>query len=206
MSKKTKPSPPPLLIGLTGAIGSGKSTVAKIFEIMGAPIYDSDRQAKQLMQTSKSLKQKIAQAFGKDIYSDAGTLDRAKLAGIVFNDAEQLLRLNSLVHPAVATHFKEWISERQQYPILLKEAAILFESKADKGLHQIACVTAPRAVRLARVLKRDGVKESQFKAREDNQWPASLKAQKSHCIINNDGQHSLVKQAQNLWKYWNSSY
>jgi len=202
MSNKKKLFKAPLVIGLTGSIGSGESTVARIFEMLGAQIYDSDLEAKQLMNTDKSLKEKIIHHFGQDSYSQEGQLDRPMLAKKVFNAPIQLEKLNQLVHPAVGRHFKQWILEHQHYPVLIKEAAILFESKANKGLHQVVCVIAPRSIRMERVVSRDSSDKQHFEARERNQWPESQKAQKSHALINNDGEHSILQQAHNLWNYW----
>lgn len=200
MGEKSKKEDKALLVGLTGSIGSGKSTIARLFAAMGVPIYDSDRSAKRLMQNKKSLIAKISTDFGKDVYDKDGLLNRKLLAERVFKDPKLLERLNQLVHPAVAEDFKQWAAENAEQPYLLKEAAILFESKSHKKLDRVICVIAPAELRRMRVMKRDSASLDQIQAREQNQWPEAKKAQLAHYIINNDGQHSIIEQVQGLHK------
>ena len=152
-----------LRIGLTGGIGSGKSTVAKVFEILGIPVYYADSAAKYLMNTDPDLQKAIILAFGQDAYT--GTeLNRKKIASIVFNDPAKLEKLNQLIHPATIRDAEEWM-KKQTSPYAIKEAALLFESGADAGLDKIIGVAAPQQLRIKRVMERDAVTEAEVLSR-----------------------------------------
>lgn len=181
-------------IGITGGIGSGKTTVCKIFETLGIPIYYADDRAKQLMTESEELKRQIVEYFGVETYNEQGQLNRAHLANIVFNNPDQLLLLNSLVHPAVHRDAEQWHTAQTNVPYTIKEAALLFESGSFRQLDKIICVYAPKSARLQRVMKRDQADEEQVLARMNKQMSDIDKMQLSDFIITNNQEHSLIQQ------------
>ena len=144
-------------IGITGGIGSGKSMVCRLFQVLGAPVYDADSRAKWVMAHDATLRTALQQAFGPDTFDAAGSLNRTYLAQAVFHDPTRLARLNELVHPHVARDFEQWAAARQQegHRYVLKEAALLFESGSYRTLDRVITVFAPLPVRQARVLRRD---------------------------------------------------
>jgi len=176
-------------VGVTGGIGSGKSTVCRVFGVLGIPVFDSDAEAKRLLGRDASVRRDVAEAFGADIY-DGSRLDRAALAARVFNDPDALQRLNAIVHPAVRSAFEEWAA-RQQAPYVINEAAILVETRAWKRFGHLVVVSAPEDVRLARVMQRDGVSAQQVRARMRNQADDATREAAAGTIIVNDG-HTLV--------------
>ncbi len=171
-----------LKIGLTGGIGSGKSTVAQMFSELGVPVYTADQRAKTL-QNQEPLKSKISQLFGSQLYKNE-QLDRKMLAEIVFNNKQKLEQLNQLVHPAVAQDFENWLLKKDA-PYIIKEAAIIFEIKAERQYDKIILVTAPENVRISRVIDRDKSNIEQVKARIINQLSDSEKIKKADFIIEN---------------------
>jgi dephospho-CoA kinase len=185
-----------LKVGITGGIGSGKSTVSRIFELLGVPVYYADTAAKEIMHTDKELKAKVQEHFGADIYKE-GKLDRAALGKIVFNDKEQLELLNSLVHPATIRHSDEWAS-RQTTPYVLKEAALLFEAGSSQSLDKIIGVFAPQPLRLLRVMKRDNVTREEVLARMNKQIDENIKMRLSDYVIHNDEQQLVIPQVLSL--------
>ena len=144
-------------IGITGGIGSGKSIISRLFQVLGVPIYDADSRARWVMEHDALLKQQLSEAFGPATYDTHGRLDRPLLARTVFQDPVLLSRLNSLVHPRVGADFAEWAARQEQagHSYVLKEAALLFESGSYQSLDAVIAVAAPLAVRQARVLRRD---------------------------------------------------
>jgi dephospho-CoA kinase len=182
-----------LLVGITGGIGSGKSTVCKIFEVLGVPVYYADDRAKHLMHHDLKLKQALENAFGSDIYKD-GKLDRALLASRVFSDKDELAKLNALVHPAVGQDSIDWQLANSLSPYTLREAALLFETGIYKSLNKVIVVTAPLDVRIARVMGRDKVTEEQVKDRIANQWSEEQKVELADFIVINDGKQELISQ------------
>ncbi|MEX2588670.1 MAG: dephospho-CoA kinase [Chitinophagales bacterium] len=190
-----------LKVGITGGIGSGKTTVCNIFKSIGVPVYNADKRAKTLMETDEALIGKIKGLFGNNIYNDKN-LNRKQLAEIVFNDAEKLKALNALVHPAVgkdALHWQEKM-EKAGHPYTLKEAALLFETGSYKALDKIIVVDAPEKLRIQRVMKRDTVSEKEVRARMDKQWPQTHKNELADFIIHNDGENTLIPQVRELHK------
>src|SRR4051812_35425522 len=131
-----------LKVGITGGIGSGKSTVCKVFELLGIPVYYSDLEARRIIDEDQTVYQLVVRAFGTAVLNDTGKIDRKKLGSVVFNDPEKLKKLNEIVHPAVARHFELWIKKAGNVPYVLKEAAILFESNAYKQVDKIITVVA----------------------------------------------------------------
>lgn len=171
------------VIGLTGGIGSGKTTVARIFSDFGVPIYIADDEARLLMQ-SEEIVVAIREIFGSRVFDDS-QLNRAKLAAIVFDDAEKLTLLNAIVHPAVQAHFKNWLASHQHYRYVLYEAAILFESGRYKDCDVVITVTAPLEVRIERVMLRDNTTREEILQRINMQWNDLQRSEKSNFIINN---------------------
>ncbi|WP_150451672.1 dephospho-CoA kinase [Arenibacter lacus] len=180
------------IVGLTGGIGSGKSTVAAMFRELGVPVYNSDTEAKWLMGNSESLKQQIIALLGEGSYKD-GALNRAYISQRVFKNGELLKDLNKIVHPAVAQHFKEW-AQQQNSAYVIQEAAIIFENGNQGRYDQIILVTAPLESRVNRVVKRDGVSPEQVMERVENQWEDAKKAPLSHFVINNIDLKSTASQ------------
>ena len=179
-------------VGLTGGMGSGKSIIAKIFETIGIPVFNADTIAKKLMEQDPELKQKITQLFGTDTYLD-GKLNRAFLAGIVFNDKEKLALLNNVVHPATLAAAMDWMNQ-QTAPYMVKEAALIFEAGAEKQLDLVIGVSAPKDMRMKRVMERDGIGKEQAEARMRNQMDDTEKMSLCDHVIINDEKHLIVPQ------------
>ena len=182
------------IVGLTGGIGSGKTTVAKQFQALGIPVYIADEEAKKLMNGSKIIKRKLIALFGDEAYKD-NTLNRPFLADKIFNNAENLEKMNAVVHPKVASHFKNWL-KKQIAPYVLKESAILFENGAYKDCDLIITVTAPLELRKKRLLKRDNTTLEKIQAIINNQWSDESKISKSHFVITNKDLEETKQQVQ----------
>jgi dephospho-CoA kinase len=185
-----------LKVGLTGGIGSGKSTVAHIFSVLGIPVYYADDAAKELMNTDATLQQKIKEAFGEAAYIN-GRLDRQYIAGIVFRDPKQLELLNSLVHPATLAHAAGWM-QAQHTPYAIKEAALIFESGSQQGLDLVIGVYAPQALRIHRVMQRDHVTREAVLDRMSKQINEEIKMRLCDMVIYNDEQQLLLPQVTQL--------
>ncbi|HPH33832.1 MAG TPA: dephospho-CoA kinase [Chitinophagaceae bacterium] len=183
-------------VGLTGGIGSGKSTVARILETLGIPVYYADDAAKQIMNTDLGLRKQLQQQFGEASYVD-GQLDRKYLAGIVFNDPEKLSLLNSLIHPVTIRHSEQWF-RRQSAPYAVREAALLFESGASENLDFIIGVYAPRQLRLQRVIKRDGISTDEILKRMSRQINEEMKMKLCDAVIRNDEQELVIPQVMEI--------
>jgi len=171
------------IIGLTGGIGSGKSTVLELFKKLGVPVYISDVEAKKIMHTSKDVIEKVIDLFGNNAYVDS-FLNSVFIADIVFNNKEKLKLLNAIVHPAVHKDFQDFVS-KQNAPYLVYESAVLFENKNEKICTLIVLVIAPEAVRIERVLKRETTTIAQVKSRINNQLSDDEKISKSDFVISN---------------------
>lgn len=182
-----------LKIGITGGIGSGKSTVAKIFELLGIPVYYADAAAKDIMNRDPELKAQVQQHFGADMYDGSGQLDRKRLGSIVFNDQEKLELLNSLVHPATIRDSEQWALQ-QKSPYVLKEAALLFESAAFHYLDKVIGVSAPQSLRILRVMQRDKVTRNDVLARMHKQIDDTIKMRLCDYVIYNDEQQMVIPQ------------
>lgn len=185
-----------LIVGLTGGIGSGKTTVAKLLEKEGIPVYNSDFRAKYLMQNSNEIKATLQAEFGEKVYNNDG-LNREYLAEIVFKNNEKLQLLNSIVHPVVAKDFKDWISN-QKTKIVVKEAAILFESGAYKSCDVNVNIHTDVEERIERVMKRDKVSREQVLSRINNQWSDEKRNEKSDIIIKNNDIDPTEQNVKNL--------
>jgi dephospho-CoA kinase len=172
------------IIGLTGGIGSGKTTIANHFKAAGIPIYIADDEARLLMQSSEII-QEIKNTFGQIVFDNA-ILNRQKLAEIVFNNSEKLKQLNSIIHPAVKKHFANWVLDLKKEPFVIYEAAILFESGSYKNCDKIITVTAPIVSRIQRVVKRDKTTPEQVLSRINAQWNDEQRISKSDFVIENE--------------------
>ena len=186
------------IIGLTGGIGSGKSTIAKEFAARGIPVYNSDDEAKKLIATNAQLRQRITETFGENAYVN-GQYNKAYIAQIVFNDANQLAKLNAIVHPALAVHFREWV-QQQNTPYVIKEAAILFESGSYKDCDFIISVVAPEDLRIARVIARDHCTEAHVTARMAQQWTDAQRIALSNAVIENIDLEKAKQQVERIVK------
>jgi dephospho-CoA kinase len=185
-----------LRIGLTGGIGSGKSTVAKVFELLHVPVYYADDASKRLYHTDKQLMADIKQHFGEDVYTE-GQLNRSRLAALVFNDPAKLELLNRLVHPPTIRDAEEWM-KAQTAPYIIKEAALLFESGSVEGLDYVIGVRAPLHLRLKRVMDRDGITADEVKNRMKRQIDEDIKMRLCDWVIENDEQHLIIPQVLEL--------
>ncbi|WP_113923964.1 dephospho-CoA kinase [Cognataquiflexum aquatile] len=184
----------PLLVGITGGIGSGKSTVARIFSILGIPVYYADDRAKWLMANDEALKEQIKANFGQESYSETGVLNRVFLASQVFSDEEKVKTINGLVHPAVKADFENW-ANAQTAPYVLKEAALLFETGSYKDLDKVINVSSPIRIRISRVLMRDPQRnEKQVNDIIDKQLPDEEKNKLADFVIKNTDNRLLIPQ------------
>ncbi len=172
------------IIGLTGGIGSGKSTVAKYIASKGIPVYIADDEAKKIM-TKKSVIHEIQNLFKENIILENGQLDRKKIAAIVFQDSSLLKKLNEVVHPKVKKHFKKWLEKNKEAPFVVKEVAILFETGGNTECDKVILVTAPEDVKINRVMKRDNVSREEILKRMKNQLSDAEKSMKSDYVVTN---------------------
>ena len=184
------------VIGLTGGIGSGKSTIARLFAALGIAVYDSDTEAKKLINTSAEIKKRIVEVFGAEAYAE-GVYNRAYIADIVFRNPDKLAVLNSIVHPVLADDFNQWVA-LQTSPYVIKEAAILFESGSYKNCDFIITVTAPEALRISRCMSRDGSTEAQVRARMAQQWTDAQRIALSDAVIENINLEETEKRVREL--------
>lgn len=183
-------------IGLTGGIGSGKSVVAALLEVMGVPVYIADEESKRLTNTSPAIRQGLTALFGEDIYRE-GELDKKRLAALIFTDKEKLNQANAVIHPEVSRHFLDWVS-RQTAPCCAIESAILFESGFDRQVDCTVMVSAPIDVRIARTIARDGASVASVTRRINSQMPDEEKQSRADSVICNDGRHALIPQVEAL--------
>ena len=184
------------VVGLTGGIGSGKSTVAGMFKALSIPVYNADMEAKNLMNTSDSLKKGILKLFGEKAYKK-GSLNREYIAGIVFKDKEKLKALNELVHPLVRSHFLSWL-DMQSAPYVIQENPLIFEKNDQNLFDYVITVTAKKEDKIQRVMERDGIGESQKLERMDNQLDDSLKIAGSDFVIVNETLQNTRKQVNDI--------
>jgi len=182
-----------IIVGLTGGVGSGKTTISKCFKTFGVPVYIADDEAKALMNRSKVIKRKLIELFGESAYRD-GKLNRPFLASKIFTEKELLLKMNAIVHPKVASHFKRWL-KKQNAPYVIKEAAIIFENKLESQYHYIITVIADEDLRIKRVMKRDNTSIEKIEAIIKNQLSDAEKIKKSDFVITNNDLDSANKEA-----------
>lgn len=185
-----------LKIGLTGGIGSGKTTVAKIFELLQVPVYYADEASKRLYHTDRQLMANLKKHFGEAVYTNE-QLNRNVLAGIVFNDPEKLALLNRLVHPPTIKDAADWM-QRQQTPYVIKEAALLFESGSVSDLDYVIGVRAPQALRLHRAMQRDHLSREEVVSRMDRQMDEEIKMKLCDFIVENNEQQLVIPQVLQL--------
>ena len=188
---------PPLSIGITGGIGSGKSRVGKVLESLGFPVYYADVRAKALMVENQRIINGVKSTFGEEAYFSNGDLNRAYLGQQVFSDPEKLKVLNGIVHPETGKDWIDWVQEkrnRQGHQLTFKEAAILYESGAHLSVDKVWTVYAPKAIRLERSMKRDNAQRQAILSRMDKQMSEIDKLQRADFTIFNDGEHHLLPQ------------
>ncbi len=185
-----------LKIGITGNIGSGKSTVCRIFKSLQIPVFYADIEARMLYYDDDIVKG-VEALFGKSVFTD-GEVDTKKLAKVIFSDSKALEKINKLMHPAVLKRYEIWLEAHNQAPYTLHEAAVLFEHNLQHHFHKTICVTAPAEIRLKRVLARDNTTEEEVKKRMEKQWPEEKKVALADYIIINDGNHFLIPQVMEI--------
>ncbi len=184
-----------LKIGITGGIGSGKSLVCRLFGLLGIPTYDADTRAKWLMAHHPDLRQDLTSAFGEETFTPAGALNRAYLAGLVFNDQERLAQINRLVHPRVGEDFAAWAETKRHLPYVIKEAALLFEAGSSRDLDQVITVSAPQELRISRTLLRDPHRtRADIEAIIQKQLSEAERHAKAHHVLYNDDQQLVIPQ------------
>jgi dephospho-CoA kinase len=188
------------LIGLTGGIGSGKSSVAALFHTLGIPVYDSDQRAKILMNSDEDVRKQITLLLGENAYAEDHTLNRSFIASQVFSNPSLLRQLNVIVHPVVYEDLKKWAAEELHLsaPYLIQESAILLEEDLTERLKALILVVAPEKIRIARIMERDGVTRDQVMKRMGNQWEDAKKIPFADYIIFNDGERSLMEQVMDI--------
>lgn len=191
-------------IGITGGIGSGKTTVCEIFKLLGVPVFHADLEAKFLQNNDLHIRYLLIKLFGNQIYSLDGMLDRKKLAGLIFNDSESLANVNAIIHPAVRQNFLKWTNIHQDASYILYEAAILLESGYASDFDSNILVLADEKVRIERVVKRDRVSEDLVIQRINNQMPDSKKITMVDYIIENNDLKLLFPQIIELDKLFRS--
>lgn len=183
-----------LKIGITGGIGSGKTTVCRVFELLGVPVFYADIVAKAIMNSDLILRREIINTFGERSYSDKGELNRPYISSLVFNNEAELEKLNALVHPAVFRAFDQWLAVHSSVPYVIKEAALLFESKAYKMCDQTILVISPLASRIQRVKARDGISKEEILLRMERQLSDEEKKKRADHILINDEHQLLIPQ------------
>jgi len=193
-----------ITIGVTGGIGSGKSVVCDIFRLHGIPVYDADREAKELNDTSPVIRAQIIRHFGEELYRE-GRLDRKAFASRIFQDERKLALANAIIHPELANHFFEWCGRQQHHSMVVIDAALLIEAGFNKWVDKVITVYAPKDVRLQRTIARDRSSADQVEARMSHQLPEEEKIKQSDFIIYNDNRHSLILQVSELLQKLNEN-
>ena len=186
-------------VGITGGIGSGKTTICRIFEFLGVPVYYADAETKKLYAASTALRGNLAAEFGSEVLTDSG-VNRELLRSMAFGNPEVLQKLNAIVHPHVFEHYEQWCSAHEKFTYTLKEAAILFESGSYKRVHLAVAVLAPEYLRIERAMKRDGAGKEQILATIHRQLPQEELEKRCNYSVINDGNHSLISQIIELHK------
>jgi dephospho-CoA kinase len=181
-------------VGLTGGIGSGKTTIARIFSLLGIPVYDADIRAKQLMTDHPKVRKQVIELLGTESYSDDGQMNRAYIGEKIFNNTLLRNQLDAIVHPAVHQDFQLWAEAQTESPYVIDEAALIFESGGFQHLDKIILVTAPVELRIDRVMKRNSLKKEAVSNRMNAQWKDEKKLPLSDFVIINDGRSPLIRQ------------
>lgn len=185
-----------LKIGITGGIGSGKTTVCRLFSLLGIPVFNADEESKKILDSDNEVAIRVKKLLG-DVYEN-GTADRKKIASMVFSDKKKLEQLNAILHPAVIHAFEKWTFRQKNVPYVLKEAALIFEASTHTGLDKIIVVTAPEDQRLQRIVARDKTTEQAVRSRMQHQLSEEEKINRSDFVIINDGKHSLIEQVMQI--------
>jgi dephospho-CoA kinase len=184
------------IIGLTGGIGSGKTTIANHLKSIGIPVYNSDDQAKKILYLPETI-DSLKSAFGNVVFTNE-LFDKDKLAKLVFNNPEQLKLLNQIIHPAVKVDFENWLKANKNSPLIIKEAAILFESGSYKDCDVIISISAPQEIRIQRVIERDHLTYEEVMSRINNQWTDEMRNKKSDYVIDNQDVEKAFTQAEDV--------
>lgn len=184
------------VIGLTGGIGSGKTTVAEMFSELGVPVYIADTEAKKLTNSSNAIRAELIDLLGEETYL-RGVLNRKFVADKIFNNKELLEAVNAIIHPRVAAHFKTWVSQ-QTNGYVIQEAAILFENGSYRNFDKIILVTAPKDLRIARVTSRDNASSAEVERRMNNQWNDDKKEKLADFVIENIDIETTRKKVKTL--------
>ncbi len=195
-------------VGITGGIGSGKTTVCKIFESMDIPVYYADAEAKKILASNVSVKKQMKDLLGNAAYHKNGKPDRKFIASKIFSNKELLEKVNSIVHPAVRLDAERWIEKTNksgEHPYTLQEAALLVENGSYKHMDALIVVTCPEDIRVSRVMKRDRLSYEEVKVKINNQLPEQDKIKVADFVIHNDGKKSLIVQVCNVHKKLNRS-
>ncbi|MBE9509829.1 MAG: dephospho-CoA kinase [Bacteroidetes bacterium] len=180
-------------VGVTGGIGSGKSLVCKIFRCLNVPVFSADDEAKVLLETDPEIRLALTGFFGEELYL-SGKLNKQMLAGLIFNDRKNIDIVNKAVHPAVLERFTEWVNFQTKSAYVIMEAAIIFETGTDRFLDKVINITAPEAIRIERVCKRDGVSKEKVIERINNQLTEKERKEKANINLVNDGRVMLLPQ------------
>jgi len=183
-----------LKIGITGGIGSGKSTISKIFAVLGIEVFYADDAAKQVMTNDPILIEALKQTFGNDAYFSDGSLNRKFIADIVFNNPDELAKLNAITHPAVFRAFDQWLTQVKDVPYVMKEAALMFESGSSKLCDKNILVYAPLEMRINRVMGRDGLSRAEVESRNVRQFTDEQKLKLADYVITNDDSRLVIPQ------------
>lgn len=186
-----------IVLGITGGIGSGKSTISNVLSVLGVPVYIADDESKKLNNSSPVIREKLTALFGDDLYEN-GILNKAKLASIIFSDQVSLQKVNSIIHPEVEKHFLEWIKANSDHKVIACESAILFESGFDKHTDKTVTVYSPLGIRIKRIQRRDNCSYEKALERINSQMPDEKKIELSDFVIVNNESESLIKQTIDL--------
>lgn len=182
-----------LTVGITGGIGSGKSTICRIFEVMEVPVFNADAEARRLQNEDPNIRSSMISLFGNEVYNDDG-LNRKLVAELVFNNKFLLDQLNNIIHPATLVAFEKWKQDYSSNRYVIKEAAILFESKSNIGLDKIIVVSAPEELKIERIIKRDNISREQIISRMNNQLTEEERIAKADFVIVNDEKSAIIPQ------------
>jgi dephospho-CoA kinase len=187
----------PIKLGITGGIGSGKTVVSRLLEMMGVPVYLSDTESKRLTATDPHIRRELIALLGEEVYSD-GELNKPLLAGYLFSDPEHARKINGIIHPSVAADFRQWAEKHKDAPLIAMESAILIEAGFADEVDHIVMVYAPIDVRIERVLKRDASSKEAIATRIRSQMSDEEKRIKAHYTILNDGTQAIIPQVEDL--------
>lgn len=190
-----------MILGLTGGIGSGKSTIAEVLRVLGHPVFEADLAGRQVLESDPLVVEAVTELLGSEVYAN-GKADRKAIAQRVFADHSLLEKLNGIVHPAVGRSWQKWQQEHSKAPMVVREAAILFESGTYKDCDKVLTVNAPESIRLQRVMARDSAIEKEVRARMARQWTDSERCAKADAHIVNDGIQPVIPQVLAVLKGW----